>query len=178
MSSKYNAKHTHYDVLQLPREHSSRFSKDDIKFAYRRALLLHHPDKASGAQRSTALNPSETDAQTPRYSVDDIVLAHETLSDPVQRADYDSNLGRVDRPGWKNEGGDRGTHVGVETFDLEDLIYNENDGTWSRSCRCGNQEGYFVTDSDLEKESKHGEIYVGCRGCSLFVQVHFAVEDT
>jgi len=176
MSRKSDAKPTHYEVLELSRENISRLSKDNIKSAYRRALLVHHPDKSSVAKHSAALESSAPSAQTPRYSVDDIVSAHEVLSDPVQRADYDRTLVVLGKPAWKNGNRDNAIHVGVEAFDLEDLMYDDRGGVWFKSCRCGDNRGYCVTESDLEKESQHGEIYVGCPGCSLFIKVQFAVE--
>ena len=168
--------HTHYDVLQLNRQESSRLCKDDIKAAYRRALLVHHPDKASNAELKTSLKNPPRNTQTPRYSIDDIVIAHEVLSDPAQRAEYDRTLARSDKLSRTIENGDKRTHIGVESFDLEDLAYDENKNIWTKSCRCDDEQGYVLTESDLEEESHDGEVYVGCRGCSLFIKVQFAVE--
>lgn len=35
----------------------------------------------------------------------------------------------------------------------------------------------MVTEEELEKESAHGEIVIGCRGCSLWMKVLFAVQE-
>ncbi|OAP54974.1 hypothetical protein AYL99_10674 [Fonsecaea erecta] len=173
---------THYDVLQLPRrpEQLDRLSKDDIKAAYRRALLIHHPDKAPSSTKNASLKPQQNNgalAPTPIYSIDEIIVAYEVLSDPKRRADYDRILDRAVSFGEKDKGGEKGTHIGVEIYDLEDLRFDESQAVWSKSCRCGDEQGYTVTESDLEKEAQQGEIYVGCRGCSLFIKVLFALEE-
>lgn len=178
-TGSFPKQYTHYDVLRLDRDDFSSLSKDDIKAAYRRALLIHHPDKISsdaGRGPSTLKSGSENVQPKHRYSIDDIVSAYEILSDPTKRADYNRSLGR---DSWKraNDRHNGGTHIGVESYDLEDLTYDEDKGTWSRSCRCGDEKGYVVTEADLERESQQGEIYVGCRGCSLFIKVQFAIEE-
>ncbi len=169
--------YTHYGVLQLPRHDFSGLSKDEIRAAYRRALLLHHPDKVSSAEIKTALRAQAKAAANPQYSVDEIVIAFETLSDPLRRAGYDRSL-KQDNAGWIQEAGHKGTHIGVECYDLEDLMYDEVKNIWSKACRCGDDQGYVVTEPDLDKESQHGEIFVGCRGCSLFIKVEFAADET
>lgn len=171
---------THYDVLQLPRRTDwSRLSKDEIKAAYRRALLIHHPDRTAAAAHAV-LNPaSDLRPRTPTYSVDEIVVAYEVLVDPRKRAAYDQALDfdRDHLSGRAGAGGANGTHIGVEVYDLEDLDHDEAQNIWSKSCRCGDEQGYILNELDLEKESQHGEIYVGCRGCSLFVKVLFGLDE-
>ncbi|KIW26203.1 uncharacterized protein PV07_09316 [Cladophialophora immunda] len=174
--------YTHYDVLQLPRrpEQFDRLSKDDIKAAYRRALLIHHPDKSPSTTTNTSLKTLRNNGSpTPRpiYSVDDIVVAYEVLSDAKKRAEYDHTLDHAVSFGREDKSGDKGTHIGVEAYDLEDLRFDEIRSVWTKGCRCGDEEGYTVTESDLEKEAQQGEIYVGCRGCSLFIKVLFALEE-
>ena len=159
---------THYDVLQLDRHADwSRLTADDIKAAYRRALLIHHPDKTTVSPGPTKPSP------TPIYSVDEIVVAYKVLSDSEKRATYDAALDRREGviPTAKS------AHIGVEAFDLEDLDYDDTENIWSRSCRCGDERGYILTESDLERESQHGEIYVGCQGCSLFIKVLYGLEE-
>jgi DnaJ-class molecular chaperone len=170
---------THYDVLQLPRNADwSRLSKDEVKAAYRRALLLHHPDKAPPA--ATLKDPgSSRPYQAPTYSIDDIAIAYEVLVDPERRVAYNKTLNQGDVAGPREgDDGEQGTHPGVEVLDLEDLSFDEGKSIWSKSCRCGYEQGYILTESDLEKESQNGEIYIGCRGCSLFIKVLFALEET
>ena len=169
--------YTHYDVLQLAPHDFGSLSRDDIKAAYRRALLIHHPDKAPSSGIRSTLKPP-TNAPTTRYSIDQIVNAYEILSDPTKRFGYGRILEQSDSYGRQHRNGHEETHIGVESYDLEDLTYNEVKDTWSKGCRCGDERGYGVSESDLDRESQHGEIYVGCRGCSLFIKVQFAVEET
>jgi DnaJ-class molecular chaperone len=170
--------HSYYDVLRLARHDFGALSKDDIRAAYRNALLAHHPDKASGADSKGTLNANPGKVTTSQYSIDEIVIAYETLSDPVKRVEYDRSLPNIGELGWEKANGHKGTHIGVEAYDLEDLVYAEGKNTWFKSCRCGDEQGYVLTEADLERESQHGELYVGCRGCSLFIKVQFAVEET
>lgn len=177
--SHTTATHSFYDILQVaPETKRNTLSKDEIKTAYRRALLVHHPDKLPFTPTGTSLDgpskPSETPTATPKYSIDDIIAAYQVLSHPTKRAAYDEALLKRNE---KDFHGQSGTHIGVETYDLEDMVYDEDREIWSRGCRCGDEGGYKVTVQDLDKESQHGEIYVGCRGCSLFIKVVFAVEE-
>lgn len=63
--------------------------------------------------------------------------------------------------------------------DLEDLGCDESgeEIVWFRECRCGDERGFLVSEDELEKEVEHGEIVVGCRGCSLWLKVLFAAEE-
>jgi DnaJ-class molecular chaperone len=156
----------YYEILQLPRVRPPQeLVKEDVKAAYHRALLLYHPDKTA---QSTATIPIAVDQTS--YTVDDILAAYENLADPRKRRAYDESLDVEEKTV-----GDRGTHPGVEALDLEDLVFDEDNNTWHHNCRCGNDEGYVLTEGELEKESQRGEIYVGCRGCSLFIKVVFGV---
>ncbi|KAL1976640.1 hypothetical protein VTN31DRAFT_2922 [Thermomyces dupontii] len=168
----------YYEVLNIPFLDSAPLSTQQIKAAYHKALLRHHPDKASNT-RSPA-----SKATKPAYSVDDITNAYKTLIDPVKRAEYDRTL-RLRRDHLVDKGQLRGADVfrtGLEVVDLEDLQEsdspNEEGQTyWYRECRCGDEKGFMVTEEELEKESAHGEIVVGCRGCSLWMKVLFAVQE-
>ncbi|KAL2427334.1 hypothetical protein ABEF95_011824 [Exophiala dermatitidis] len=164
--------YTHYDVLSLSR-HRTRdsLSNDEVKAAYRRALLLHHPDKIFQSGAASKLSNARP---VPLYSIDEIVVAYEVLADPERRAAYDQALIQEEASG----GCDRGTHIGVESYDLEDLPYDEANNIWYRHCRCGDERGYILTEADLEKESEQREVYVGCRGCSLFIKVLFELAET
>ena len=65
-------KRDYYEVLGLGRE----ASEGDIKKAYRRLAMKHHPDR----------NPSNTDAEG---NFKEAKEAYEILSDPDKRAAYD-----------------------------------------------------------------------------------------
>ena len=175
--------HDHYTVLSLPFTTSSTISKQQLKLAYHRTLLRHHPDKTSSAKDqtvSTKQTPEHNGDDQPTYSIDEITLAYKTLSDPSLRAEYDRSL-RLDRLKIvEREKTGAVFHTGLEVVDLEDLAFEEKDNDecfWYGACRCGDEQGFTVTEEDLEREAEHGEILIGCRGCSLWMKILFAVED-
>ena len=155
----------HYEVLALSTSSppSRYLSQQDVKVAYRQALLQHHPDKS-------ATNISEP--LKPKYSVDDITTAYKILSDSRSRSKYDQTLRLQSSERHRDTA--KG-YIGLETFDLDDLQYDDTntDGVWYRNCRCGNERGYLITEHELEKEADHGEIIAGCGGCSLSLKVVF-----
>ncbi|MCJ1435982.1 hypothetical protein MMC27_005359 [Xylographa pallens] len=156
----------YYEVLSLPDLFPARrlLSQEDIKHAYKRALLQHHPDKSTSPE-----------VLKPRYTIDDITAAYKVLSNPITRSELDRNL----QVQYLHTS--RNTEVslsGLETIDLDDLDYNEAEGLWYRSCRCGNQRGYLISEGDLAKEAAYGEIVTGCGGCSLWLKVLFQPADT
>jgi diphthamide biosynthesis protein 4 len=61
--------------------------------------------------------------------------------------------------------------------DLDDLVYDEAEVTWHRSCRCGDDRGFLIRETDLEEASDIGELHVGCKGCSLWLRVLFGVVE-
>ncbi|PYI03717.1 heme peroxidase [Aspergillus sclerotiicarbonarius CBS 121057] len=169
-----------YETLSIPfTETSTTLSKQQLKAAYHKALLKHHPDKATPGATEIQTIPLATNDSSRNYTIDEITTAYKTLSDPYLRAEYDRSL-RLDRARVA-EREKTGTvfHTGLEVVDLEDLAFEEDEeGTvWYRGCRCGDERGFLVTEGDLEREVEHGEIVVGCRGCSLWMKVLFAVED-
>lgn len=180
----------YYEILDIPfTDSSASLSSRSIKGAYHKALLKHHPDKAGAVKQQQRVQVSSTAAHIPpstpyndvrTYTIDEITTAYKTLLDPQQRAEYDRSL-RLDRRTTAQTTGDV-FHTGLEIVDLEDLACDEGDGStepavWYRGCRCGDERGFEVTEDDLEMEAEHGEIVIGCRGCSLWLKILFAVED-
>ncbi len=160
----------HYKILGL----SSPYLRDhdvtphDIKLAYRRALLHYHPDKS----RIQLLNKAKVEPS--RYTVDQIAIAYKTLIDPKRRLEYDRSI-RLNSPspGLTYEI----SHPGLETVDLDDLAFDDEHNIWYRNCRCGNEKGFLISEEELEKEAEHGEVITGCRGCSLWLRVTFAMAE-
>ncbi|KAK7522121.1 uncharacterized protein IWZ02DRAFT_123728 [Phyllosticta citriasiana] len=195
-----------YRILSLPspRQTASRPpSTADIKAAYRRALLTHHPDKAGGlsgnytdTSGSSARRSNTGGSTAPAFSVDDITLAYKTLSSPTERAAHDRALRLSNNNGGgsgSGKGGDDAEtdaeeqfRLGLEVWDLDELAWDEAQGLWWRGCRCGEERGFVVHEGDLERALESvsgpagggaGEVLVGCCGCSLWVRVGFAVEE-
>lgn len=154
----------YYRLLNLESKQAV-LSAAEVKQAYRRALLLHHPDKATVEPRTSSV------------TVDEIALAYKTLSDSTLRAEYDHWLRTVLGAGEITNATPRPRYTGLETVDLDDLDYDEAASLWSRGCRCGDEKGFMVSQLELEQETKEGEIIVGCKQCSLWLRVLFGVEE-
>ncbi|KAK2761277.1 Diphthamide biosynthesis protein 4 [Arachnomyces sp. PD_36] len=171
---------------------SSTRTKTKTKGATTSSTPTNAPSAGSSRQ-------SDGDARI--YTIDEITAAYKTLSDPRARAEYDREL-RLSRATTAGDAGvntgssggeDDIFHTGLETVDLEDLGYVDVDvdvdldgegdsgevggGYWYRSCRCGDEKGFFLMEGDLEREGEAGEILVGCKGCSLWLRVLFAVVE-
>ncbi|KAL4913209.1 heme peroxidase [Aspergillus aurantiobrunneus] len=195
-----------YEILNLPflgLSTTPSLSKQQLKIAYHKALLKHHPDKAraiasgktttttttnlahGGTLPSPPYDPSQSESTAVTITVDEITTAYKTLSDPSLRAEYDRVL-RLDRNRVAGRDKNWGAvfHTGLEVVDLEDLVCDEDadadadaGAVWYRGCRCGDERGFLVSEQDLEREVDSGEVVVGCRGCSLWMKVLFAVQD-
>lgn len=85
-----------YKILSLEKD----ASENDIKKAYRRLAIVHHPDK----------NPDDEDAAG-RFK--EVGEAYETLSDPEKRARYDSGEDLID-PSEMFAGGMGGMNIPPE----------------------------------------------------------------
>jgi len=68
------------------------------------------------------------------------------------------------------------------------MQYHESDAKFTKSCRCGEEEGYILTEeemSELEDEledeirrqSQNRAMLVGCSGCSLWLRIEWVVMD-
>ncbi|XMA14159.1 hypothetical protein WAI453_006950 [Rhynchosporium graminicola] len=163
---------TFYEILGLPAalHDEPNLPAQTLRAAYRRALLQNHPDKSSA---NNALN-----TKTTLYSIDQISEAFNILSDPKSRKQYDQELKL--QTANATHGGVRAKQVfrtGIETADLDDLEVDEVQGIWYRSCRCGDERGFLIKESDLEEAAEDGEICVGCKGCSLWLKVLFGVME-
>jgi diphthamide biosynthesis protein 4 len=174
----------YYTTLSLSsRKYDPTLTPAEVKAAYKRALLQHHPDK-----KSTSSPPQSRN----NITIDSIALAYKILSSPSLKAEYDSHLQQASRshnnktnntnPDSEDEDEESGIifRTGLETVDLDDLGFVEDskadDETWTRSCRCGDDGGFVVTEKELEANAEDGEVIVGCRGCSLWLRVLFGVE--
>lgn len=150
-------------MLPGSKEDATDMNIKDIKLAYRRALLLHHPDKSTLACDSK-----------PKHSIDQITTAYKTLIDPRARSEYDRSRALKLFPTTTVS---RTSHQGFETVDLDDLSYNDQEDFWYGSCRCGREQAYMVSEEQLKASAEHEEIITGCQGCSLWLRVTFAVVE-
>lgn len=165
---------TFYEILGIPEalRNAPSLSAQRIRSAYRRALLQNHPDKSK-----LPINSSLNAAEEP-YSIDEISEAFSTLSNPKLRSAYDKELKlRSANLQVGQRDGSQAFRTGIEIVDLDDLDIDEANGTWYRSCRCGDGFGFLIREGDLEEAAGDGELSVACKGCSLWLKVLFGVVD-
>lgn len=160
-----NSVQDHYEVLGLhfSLSKTENLTQQELKLAYRRALLLHHPDKSTLSTINTA-----------GYTVDQITTAYKTIADPVARGEYHKSrvlAQHIDKLSAKS------LHRDFEAVDLDDLDFDEQNSVWYRNCRCGKDKAFVVTEKILEQYAKEGEVVAGCQGCSLWLRIMFVEAD-
>lgn len=146
-------------MLEISREDADDL--EELKRAYRAALLRTHPDKTR-----------ENEKQNSLPSVELVMKAYETLSDIDKKAAYDKAIN-----GTASVSGPLSVS---EIVDLDDLVLHEEDEEnmkWTKSCRCGENEGYVVTEKDLLANGSAEEIYIQCLGCSIWIKILYASVD-
>lgn len=164
----------YYTILNLStRKFDPTLTPAEVKAAYKRALLQHHPDKTP-SKTAAAQNPSSGDRRT-AITIDSIALAYKILSSPSLKSSYDAGLRTSNNA--TNEDDDKVFRTGLDSVDLDDLVFDEAGEVWTRACRCGDDRGFVVTEGELEGNLEDGELIVGCRGCSLWLRVLFGVEE-
>lgn len=158
----HDSEQNHYDVLNLPLTVSTHHSitERDLRLAYRRALLRHHPDKSKTPVTAVA-----------NYTVDQITMAYKILSDPVAGAEYRKRHVLHRR---SNISATEISTLSCETSDLDDLDFDEQDMAWYRGCRCGKDKAFSISEQELESYADEGELVTACQGCSLWLKVTFA----
>ncbi len=172
---------THYQVLDLPWNVGAGLdlSAQHLKAAYRRALFRHHPDKNEAQSDSKHdLEVRKKSGKEVIYTIDQVTEAYATLSVQKLRSEYDRVL-KLQTPPPKRSGqsDDQKFRSGLEVLDLDDLDYDETGRIWFKSCRCGDERGFQIRETDLEEASDVGELHVGCRGCSLWLKVLFGIAE-
>lgn len=122
---------------------------DLLKKAYRGALLRYHPDKQHGLEAKP----------TSGITVEHVRKAYKELV--------------------ANEGQSTSTMVIApsEIIDLDDLEYSEITNSWSKNCRCGEDQGYLITEDDLISNGDNDEVNVQCIGCSIWIRVQYSVVE-
>lgn len=192
----------YYTTLNLAsRKYDPTLTPAEVKTAYKRALLQHHPDKKTSSASTPPSSQSSRPNNRPNITIDSIALAYKILSSPSLKAEYDLalqtsrrsrnnnnnnntvNTSNSDSDSEDEEESDEIFRTGLETVDLDDLEFVERsdnskseEETWTRACRCGDDGGFVVTEKELEANAEDGEVIVGCRGCSLWLRVLFGVE--
>lgn len=148
---------SHYASLGLP----SSASNEDIKAAYRRLCLLHHPDRTGGMRDSHYHNVSRPLTHSDNAWSSEFVLiqqAWEVLRDEATRAQYDRSLrGSLAFVAHRwflffswPESELLTQHAVSEEVDLSDMILLEElqESLYYYPCRCG--ERYIISVIDLD----------------------------
>lgn len=177
-----------YEVLGLtpPTARSpSPATIQDIRAAYRRALLKYHPDKLIKENSTSALADLRISRlvvtpNAPSLTIDQITHAFQVLSVPERRRQYDAQLRSQLEAQLKSVALQNQT-TELDVVDLDDMNYHGDSQLWTKTCRCGNDEGFCVTEDVLitPEASSQGEVLLGCADCSHHVKVlyHIEVED-
>lgn len=176
----------YYATLNLSASSSSEHTSQDLRRAYKLALLSAHPDKNNTSQQQ-------------QHTIDQIKEAYSVLSDASTRAEYDTYLRLHPEIIGKGELGigARGEVssdfiLGLEVLDLSDFdvldpgfkfsnpmpittsstsaeqgndeemeveVEIERNGQmeWTRACRCGDERGYVILEEELEDAEGRGE---------------------
>lgn len=189
----------HYHVLGLPPPGSRSNQKtvpsdEQVKQAYRTALLQYHPDKVGSLGTS---DPRDTGALSRKLSkssvhcdfddkaptIDEIKAAYLVLSDASSRAAYDRELILKSSASLGLNGSTTSSRLtGGEVVDLDDMVLDDTSSSvliWTRSCRCGQDRGFEVRETQLDAAVAKGEkeVVLGCHGCSLWMRVTFDLAD-
>ena len=139
-----------YEVLQVERACSAV----EIKAAYQRLILVHHPDrKRPSSSSGVAAVAAAADDEFLR-----IQQAWEVLGDASRRAEYDKRRARAAQTA---------TSIIAEAVPLGEFeLQGQNPERWySKTCRCG--EDYEISVEDYQQ----GCTTVQCNGCSLYVHI-------
>ncbi|KAH6900880.1 hypothetical protein BKA70DRAFT_1115267, partial [Coprinopsis sp. MPI-PUGE-AT-0042] len=146
----------YYDVLCV----SPEVSLPELKAAYHRALLQHHPDKQH--QQQTA-NRRATSQDSVEIAL--IKEAFAVLSSAEDREKHDAELKRrgyahAPRP--------------AQVISLEDWAHDESgseeEGPWMYHCRCG---GLYWLTMDMMERDEH---LIGCNCCSEAIWAGYELE--
>ncbi|XP_011314215.1 dnaJ homolog subfamily C member 24-like [Fopius arisanus] len=127
----------YYKVLQCSRDSS----QDEIKRAYHRLALIHHPDKNS--------------ANSEKFL--EIEEAWRILSQPNSRRKYDAECRQAEL-----ESENILIH---ERISLKDL--KTEDQKLSFPCRCGNN--YLINKDDFNNDDE--TVYIPCQECTFFIAI-------
>ncbi|KAL1407299.1 hypothetical protein Q8F55_006720 [Vanrija albida] len=130
----------------------------EITQAWRRLVLVSHPDKQAGGSKSASPEPRA-----------DIVLINEAravLSDPARRAAFDAEHAETAAQPPPAAGPRIREHVSLENFTPYPLDADEPE-KYMYPCRCGHE--YVVTIDDLEA----GVDVLGCPGCGEYIVVEY-----
>lgn len=167
-----------YEILGIFRMSASEYpdvSLTEIKSAYRMSLLSNHPDKQI-QQTGEFINSKGNKT----IAISAIKTAYLILTTPDRRKEYDSRL-RLGN-GVISLAVPKVTGEQVDLDDMNTTTIIGSDGVtetfiWTRGCRCGESEGYILSERDLEDNGPDStSIIIQCVGCSLWIEVLYEIQ--
>lgn len=111
-----------YVILDIPKT----ANEDEIKKAYKKSALKHHPDR----------NPDTKEESTAKFQ--EVGNAFKTLGDPEKRKRYDQ-FGIID--GENGDSGDGGMHAGMNPFDIFQNMFGGSGGSGGMGSMFGGMDG-------------------------------------
>ncbi|KAI8899387.1 DnaJ domain-containing protein [Globomyces pollinis-pini] len=129
----------YYDILGIQKN----ANLNDIRLAYYKIIKLLHPD-------------NNNNTNTTKY--DKVLLAYQTLSDPIKKKNYDHLLNGLNNIGPIHD-----------QIDLDDMFYRNN--TYTYHCRCGGT--FIVTELQLSNSIN----VVECDQCSLCISLLYQLNE-
>ncbi|KAF8327615.1 DnaJ domain-containing protein, partial [Cantharellus anzutake] len=136
-------------------------TQSEIKAAYRRALLRHHPDKNQHVQSTGGSLFSD------RHPITLIRAAYSTLADPQSRLLYNSHEQVAFKPSKEQRAAEV---VSLDRFEMHRGV-EDTDDYWLYPCRCGSS--YRINEKQMNRDVH----LVGCQGCSEAVWVGYEAVD-
>ena len=147
-----------YRVLDIQQD----ASQEEIKRAYHRALLRHHPDKKRVAAEA-CLSGSIP-------AIDTVREAFRTLSEPSSRREYDRTLESQLTRSQTPKTAPRPANI-ISLDDFEE-VESKDSSTWTYPCRCGG--GFIITELLLEQDVH----LIGCDCCSEVLWVGYESQES
>jgi diphthamide biosynthesis protein 4 len=137
-------------------------SQAEVKAAYQKLLLLHHPDKCepgAGTERFLRIQAAWEELNTPEKRAAYLCAVGRGVSRPVLHAE-NVTLADMEHCQYINEEGDEmlKSSVGGQACPSPRSAYR-------RQCRCS--DFYEITAEELQQ----GYNTVQCNGCSLYITV-------
>jgi diphthamide biosynthesis protein 4 len=157
---------THYEILGV----KENATLEEIKSAYRKMVLILHPDKKVSRKDKNLLGTPNTTQITDEENFNLIQLAWECLRDEQLRYNYNDELQRKREK--QNLIYNKATLVHLhemhrEEVDCEnDLGYIETQYIFSYKCRCG--DTFEIFEDEI---SADGNSVFECQSCTLAINI-------
>jgi diphthamide biosynthesis protein 4 len=157
---------THYEILRV----KENATLEEIKAAYRKMVLILHPDKKATITSKDSVSISSNAARADEKEFTHIQLAWECLRDEGMRSKYDDDLQRKRQK--RSLMYNKATLVHLhemhrEEVDCEnDIGHIETQYMFSYKCRCG--DTFEIFEDEICKDS---QTVFECKSCTLAITI-------